>query len=89
MNLLTHPAPHRLRAPPIHCGLCGGAWRLEGGDSGNTSPKTLGLHRVTFAVDDIDDVLAHWRVHGVELLSKVAQYEDSHRLCYVRTVGPG
>jgi catechol 2,3-dioxygenase-like lactoylglutathione lyase family enzyme len=54
----------------------------------NTSPNTLG-HRVTFAVDDIDDVLARLRAHGVELLSKVAQYKDGHRLCYIRTVGPG
>jgi len=47
-------------------------------------PNTLGLHRVMFAVDDIDDTLARLRVHGAELLGEVAQYEDSYRLCYLR-----
>ena len=47
-------------------------------------PNTLGLHRVMFAVDDIDDVVARLRDHGAELLGELAQYEDSYRLCYVR-----
>jgi catechol 2,3-dioxygenase-like lactoylglutathione lyase family enzyme len=47
-------------------------------------PNTLGLHRVMFAVDDIDDVVARLRAHGAELLGDLAQYEDSYRLCYVR-----
>ena len=50
----------------------------------NPPPNTLGLHRVMFAVDDIDDVVARLRVHGAELLGGLAQYEDSYRLCYVR-----
>src|SRR4051812_47291415 len=50
----------------------------------NPPPNTLGLHRVMFAVDDIDDVVARLRAHGAELLGEVAQYEDSYRLCYVR-----
>jgi catechol 2,3-dioxygenase-like lactoylglutathione lyase family enzyme len=47
-------------------------------------PNTLGLHRVMFTVDDIDDVVARLRTHGAELLGDVAQYEDSYRLCYLR-----
>ena len=47
-------------------------------------PNTLGLHRVMFAVDDIDDTLARLRRHGAELLGEVAQYEGSYRLCYLR-----
>jgi catechol 2,3-dioxygenase-like lactoylglutathione lyase family enzyme len=47
-------------------------------------PNTLGLHRVMFAVDDIDDTVARLRAHGAELLGEVAQYEDSYRLCYLR-----
>jgi catechol 2,3-dioxygenase-like lactoylglutathione lyase family enzyme len=47
-------------------------------------PNTLGLHRVMFAVDDIEDVVARLRTHGAELLGELAQYEDSYRLCYVR-----
>ena len=47
-------------------------------------PNTLGLHRVMFAVDDIDDTVARLRAHGAELLGELVQYEDSYRLCYVR-----
>ena len=47
-------------------------------------PNTLGLHRIMFAVDDIDDAVARLRAHGAELVGEVAQYEDSYRLCYLR-----
>src|SRR6202035_3103142 len=50
----------------------------------NPPPNTLGLHRVMFAVDDIDDTVARLRAHGGELLGEVGQYESSYRLCYVR-----
>ena len=50
----------------------------------NPPPNTLGLHRVMFAVDDIDDTVARLRVHGAELLGEVAQYESIFRLCYLR-----
>jgi catechol 2,3-dioxygenase-like lactoylglutathione lyase family enzyme len=50
----------------------------------NPPPNTLGLHRVMFAVDDIDDVVARLRAHGAELLGELAQHEDSYRLCDVR-----
>ena len=46
--------------------------------------NTLGLHRVMFAVDDIDDTLARLRPYGAELVGEVARYEDSYRLCYLR-----
>lgn len=47
-------------------------------------PNTLGLHRVMFAVSDLDDVIARLRHHGGEVLGEVAQYENSYRLCYLR-----
>lgn len=47
-------------------------------------PNTTGLHRVMFAVDDLDDTLARLRAHGAELLGDVARYEDAYRLCYLR-----
>ena len=47
-------------------------------------PNTLGLHRVMFAVDDIQDTVARLRVHGAELLGEVAQYESMFLLCYLR-----
>ena len=53
----------------------------------STAPNTLGLRRIMFAVDDIDEVVARLQGHGAELVGEVAQYEDMYRLCYVR--GPG
>src|SRR5436309_751464 len=47
-------------------------------------PNTLGLHRVMFAVDDIQDTVARLRGHGAELLGEVAQYENIFLLCYLR-----
>ncbi|MFD8049160.1 VOC family protein [Streptomyces chartreusis] len=46
--------------------------------------NTLGLRRVMFAVDDIDDVVARVRAHGAELVGEIVQYENVYRLCYVR-----
>ena len=53
-------------------------------DRQDPPPNTLGLHRVMFAVDDIDDTIARLRTHGAELLGEVAQYENIFRLCYLR-----
>jgi len=50
----------------------------------NAPVNTLGMGRIMFAVDDIEDVLARLRTHGAELVGELAQYEDSYRLCYVR-----
>jgi len=37
-----------------------------------------------FAVDSVDDTVAHLRAHGGELIGEVAQYENLYRLCYMR-----
>lgn len=50
----------------------------------NAPANTLGIRSVTFAVEDIEDVIARLRAHGAELVGEVEQYEDSYRLCYVR-----
>ena len=50
----------------------------------NPPHNTLGMHRVMFAVDDIDAAVAGLRAHGAELVGGVAQYQDSYRLCYLR-----
>jgi catechol 2,3-dioxygenase-like lactoylglutathione lyase family enzyme len=55
-----------------------------GAEPENPPPNTLGLHRVMFAVDDLDDTIARLRAHGAELLGEVAQYESAYRLCYLR-----
>src|SRR5260370_24197200 len=53
----------------------------SGAEPENPPPNTLGLHRVMFAVDDIDDTVARLRAHGAELLGEVAQYQSIYRLC--------
>ena len=46
--------------------------------------NTLGIRRIMFAVDDIDDVVGRLRSHGAELVGEIAQYEDVYRLCFMR-----
>jgi len=46
--------------------------------------NALGIRRVMFAVDDLDDVVARVRTHGAELVGKIAQYGDAYRLCFLR-----
>jgi catechol 2,3-dioxygenase-like lactoylglutathione lyase family enzyme len=46
--------------------------------------NTLGIRRIMFAVDDIEDVLARLQTRGAELIGELGRYEDSYRLCYVR-----
>ena len=46
--------------------------------------NALGIRRIMFAVDDLDDVVARLRAHGAELVGETVQYGDSDRLCYVR-----
>jgi catechol 2,3-dioxygenase-like lactoylglutathione lyase family enzyme len=55
-----------------------------GAEPKNAPANTLGMRRIMFAVDDIDDVLARLRAHGAELVGEVVQYENIYRLCYVR-----
>ena len=50
----------------------------------NAPANALGIRRIMFAVDDVDDVVARLRSHGAELVGEIAQYEDVYRLCFVR-----
>ena len=50
----------------------------------NAPVNRLGMGRITFAVDNIEGVVAGLRARGSELVGEVVQYEDSYRLCYVR-----
>jgi catechol 2,3-dioxygenase-like lactoylglutathione lyase family enzyme len=47
--------------------------------------NTLGLRRIMFSVEDIDDVVARLRRHGAELVGEVGQYQDIYRLCFMRS----
>jgi catechol 2,3-dioxygenase-like lactoylglutathione lyase family enzyme len=50
----------------------------------NAPANALGIRRIMFAVDDVDDTLARLRPHGAELIGEVVQYQDAYRLCHVR-----
>lgn len=50
----------------------------------NAPANTLGIRRIMFAVEDIEDVLARLSARGAELVGELEHYEDSYRLCYVR-----
>lgn len=49
-----------------------------------TRPNEIGMHRVAFAVDDIDEALAIAARHGCHPLRGVATYGDGYKLTYLR-----
>jgi glyoxylase I family protein len=49
-----------------------------------TQPNEIGMHRVAFSVDDIDETLAIAARHGCRPLRGVATYEDRYKLTYLR-----
>ena len=57
------------------------AVRLEPEDAPSNA---LGMRRIMFSVDDVDDTVARLREHGAELVGEIAQYEDFYRLCFLR-----
>lgn len=53
-------------------------------DTQPTRPDEIGMHRVAFSVDDLDEALEIAARHGCYPLRGVATYEDVYRLTYVR-----
>jgi glyoxylase I family protein len=49
-----------------------------------TLPHEIGMHRVAFSVDDIDEALEIAARHGCHPLRGVATYGDVYKLTYVR-----
>lgn len=49
-----------------------------------TRPHEIGMHRVAFSVDNLDEALRTAAAHGCYPLRGVATYEDVYRLTYVR-----
>jgi catechol 2,3-dioxygenase-like lactoylglutathione lyase family enzyme len=48
--------------------------------------NALGIRRIMFAVDDVDDVVDRLRRnHGAELVGEMAQYDNHYRMCFVRS----
>jgi len=55
-----------------------------GDGPGSTPHNTVGMHRVMFAVDDLDDTVTRLRPHGAEIVGEIANYQDIVRICYLR-----
>jgi catechol 2,3-dioxygenase-like lactoylglutathione lyase family enzyme len=53
-------------------------------DHRNAPVNALGYLRVMFAVDDIDETLGRLQKRGAQLVDEVVDYQDAHRLCYIR-----
>ncbi len=49
-----------------------------------TRPNEIGMHRVAFSVDDLDEALEIAARHDCHPLRGVATYEDMYKLTYVR-----
>ncbi|WP_375502718.1 VOC family protein [uncultured Jatrophihabitans sp.] len=49
-----------------------------------TRPNEIGMHRIAFSVDNIDDALVIAAKHGCHPLRGVATYQDVYKLTYVR-----
>lgn len=49
-----------------------------------TLPNEIGMHRVAFSVDDLDEALEIAARHGCHPLRGVATYQDVYKLTYVR-----
>jgi glyoxylase I family protein len=49
-----------------------------------TRPNEIGMHRVAFSVDDLDQALEVAARHGCHPLRGVGTYEDLYRLTYLR-----
>jgi catechol 2,3-dioxygenase-like lactoylglutathione lyase family enzyme len=54
------------------------------GDDRHAPANAPGIRHVTFAVEDIDDVVARLRARGAQLVGELERFEDSYRLCYIR-----
>ncbi len=51
-----------------------------------TAPvNSLGYLRAMFTVEDIDELVARLLKQGAQLVGEVVQYENSYRLCYLRS----
>ena len=53
-------------------------------DTNPTRPNEIGMHRVAFSVDNLDEALTIAARHGYHPLRGVATYESVYKLTYVR-----
>lgn len=53
-------------------------------ERGPAQPNDIGMHRVAFSVDALDDALAVAAAHGYYPIRGVGTYQDVYQLTYVR-----
>jgi 4-hydroxyphenylpyruvate dioxygenase-like putative hemolysin len=46
--------------------------------------NTLGIRHITFAVEDIEVIVAKLKKKGTEIFSEIQTYENMYKLCYIR-----
>jgi catechol 2,3-dioxygenase-like lactoylglutathione lyase family enzyme len=76
-----------MRAPDGHGGIELAKFHTPaavGAESAHAPANALGIRRIMFAVEDIDDVVARLRAHGAELVGAIEQYENVYRVCFLR-----
>src|SRR5262245_46141964 len=56
-----------------------------GAEAANAPTNALGIRRIMFNVEGIDDVVERLRGHGAELVGEIEQYENVYRLCFIRS----
>ena len=75
-----------LRVPGGHDGIELIKFHTPTDESGiqPVSANTLGIRHITFAVEDIGAVVDTLKAQGGEPFSKIQQYENEYKLCYIR-----
>ena len=56
----------------------------EANETAPTRPNDIGMHRVAFSVDNLDEALEIAAKHGCHPLRGVATYGDAYKLTYLR-----
>jgi catechol 2,3-dioxygenase-like lactoylglutathione lyase family enzyme len=56
----------------------------QGDDNREAPSNTPGIRHLSFAVEDLDAVLAGLQARGAELIGELERYGDTYRLCYIR-----
>ncbi|MCW1916555.1 VOC family protein [Luteolibacter sp. GHJ8] len=46
--------------------------------------NTLGIRRIMFAVDDLEEVAARLLAKGASMVGEIVRYENAYKLCYIR-----
>jgi catechol 2,3-dioxygenase-like lactoylglutathione lyase family enzyme len=54
------------------------------GEAEDAPVNTLGIRRIMFAVDDLEEVAARLLAKGASMVGEIVRYENAYKLCYIR-----